>query len=69
MNFNTATPEGKSLESTDLAEMLKQTREKMRVLDAALESLGSVREPKERLDRAPVPVQSIPIFNPSTLSY
>lgn len=69
MNSDMATSQDKLQESTGLADMRKKAREKMRELDAALESLGPAREPKKRLDRAPLPVQSIPIFNPGTLSY
>ena len=52
-----------------LAELFRGARQAMRQLDDALESLGSPRNSEKRLDRAPAPVPSIPIFDPAKLSY
>lgn len=59
-------------DSTDaerFAESFQDAREAMRQFDDALESVGSPRKPEKRLDRAPAPVPTIPIFNPTKLSY
>ena len=69
MSLETAGEKGKVSGSHDLADLLRRVQEDMSELDAALELLGSSREPKKRLDRAPLPAQTIPIFNPATLSY
>ncbi len=69
MTLETAEKKGKAYGSHDLADLQRRVQEDMSALDAALELLGSSRESEERLDRAPLPPQGIPIFNPATLSY
>lgn len=69
MERNTTASEGKGLDSGNLDELRREVREKMRELDAALESVGSPRRPEKRLDRAPLPEQTTPIFNPAMLTY
>ncbi len=41
----------------------------LRVLDNAIEAVGSERVPIERADRGPLPMQGLPVFNPATLTY
>ncbi len=64
-----ATPATNEQDPSRLPDLLRRVREEMRELDAALESVGSPREPEKRLDRAPLPAQTTPIFNPATLTY
>lgn len=62
-------PHPQTRDSGGLAERFRQARESMREFDAALESVGSPRMPEKRLDRAPTPVPTIPVFNPTVLTY
>ncbi len=56
-------------DAQNLRKCFEQARQAMRLLDDALESLGSPRNPEKRTDRAPTPVPTTPIFNPTKLSY
>ena len=61
--------ESKTTDSDGVAQRFREARESMRELDAALDALGSPRKPERRVDRAPTPVPTIPIFNPTVLTY
>ncbi len=68
MTLDTMLPQAESVDPGSCAEQFQQAREDMRQLDEALGKLGSPRESQRRLDRAPMPVPTIPIFNPTVLS-
>ncbi len=69
MRSNATQSHSESMDSSGLAKRFQQARESMRQLDDALCSLGSPRNPEKRTDRAPTPVPTTPIFNPTKLSY
>ncbi len=69
MTPNTMQPHADSVDTERLSDSFQQAREAMRQLDEALESLGSPRNPEKRIDRAPTPIPTTPIFNPTKLSY
>lgn len=69
MTFDPMQSKLEGIEPGRIAERFREAREDMRQLDEALGRLGSPREPQRRLDRAPMPVPTIPIFNPTVFSY
>ncbi len=69
MAMDATQQESKTTDSDGFAQRFREARESMSELDAALESLGSPRKPEKRVDRAPTPVPTIPVFNPTLLTY
>ncbi len=69
MTLDATQQESKTTDSDGLAQRFREARESMSELDAALDSLGSPRKPERRVDRAPTPVPTIPVFNPTVLTY
>lgn len=47
----------------------ERARREMAELDSAIESVGSTRQPERRVDRAPAPMPTTPIYNPAVLGY
>ncbi len=69
MTLDAMHPKAKGNDPDRLTERFQEARDDMRQLDEALRKLGSAAKPQWRLDRAPMPVPTIPIFNPTILSY
>lgn len=69
MTLDAMHPKAKGLGPDHLTERFQEARDDMRQLDEVLRKLGPPPKPQWRLDRAPMPVPTIPIFNPTILSY
>lgn len=69
MRANATESKPGTIDADRVNERFEEAREDMRQLDEALGKMGSARSPQRRLDRAPTPAPTIPIFNPTVLSY
>ncbi len=69
MTLDAMHPKVEGIDPDRSTERFQEARDDMRQLDEVLRKLGPPAKPQWRLDRAPMPVPTIPIFNPTVLSY